>query len=113
MTCVHTAQVVEVLAAEKVSTFEDCIEWARLKFQDYFHNRVAQLVFTFPEDAVTSTGSPFWSAPKRFPRPLDFDGSDMSHASFVQVSSNGAVGLCVVLLYDVIHVHVYFAAPCA
>ena len=27
-----------------------------------------QLIFTFPEDAATSTGAPFWSAPKRFPR---------------------------------------------
>ena len=29
----------------------------RLKFQDSFHDKIAQLVFTFPEDATTSTGS--------------------------------------------------------
>ncbi len=52
--------------------------------QDYFHNRVAQLIFTFPEDALTSTGMPFWSAPKRCPKPLNFDAHDPSHASFVQ-----------------------------
>ncbi len=56
-----------------------------MRFQDYFHNRIAQLTFTFPEDASTSTGAPFWSAPKRFPRALDFDATDASHASFVQV----------------------------
>lgn len=53
--------------------------------QDYFHDRIAQLTFTFPEDAVTSTGLPFWSAPKRFPRVVKFDAADAAHASFVQV----------------------------
>jgi Ubiquitin-activating enzyme active site len=43
-----------------------------------FHDRIAQLVYTFPEDSVTSTGAPFWSAPKRFPHPLSFDASDAS-----------------------------------
>ena len=65
--------------------------WARLRFQDYHHNRIAQLTFTFPEDASTSTGAPFWSAPKRFPHVLNFDGKDPSHASFVQV---GGQQLC-------------------
>jgi ubiquitin-activating enzyme E1 len=46
-----------------------------------------QLTYTFPEDAVTSTGAPFWSAPKRFPKALVFDPQDASHASFVQASS--------------------------
>jgi ubiquitin-activating enzyme E1 len=55
-----------------------------VRFEDYFANRVKQLTFTFPEDAVTSNGSPFWSAPKRFPRPLEYDTSDPSHVSFVQ-----------------------------
>ena len=27
--------------------------WARLKFQDAFHDKIAQLVFTFPEDATS------------------------------------------------------------
>lgn len=47
--------------------------------------RIGQLVFTFPEDATTSTGAPFWSAPKRFPSVLRFDAADPTHASFVQV----------------------------
>jgi ubiquitin-activating enzyme E1 len=68
-----------------VKSFEECVAWARLHFQEYFHNRVAQLTFTFPEDATTSTGMPFWSAPKRFPTALNFDPKDESHASFMQV----------------------------
>lgn len=48
--------------------------------QRQFHDRIAQLVYTFPEDAVTSTGAPFWSAPKRFPHALTFDAADPSQA---------------------------------
>lgn len=81
------AKVVEVLVSERAVTFADCVSWARLKFQDYFHDRIAQLIFTFPEDAPTSTGAPFWSAPKRFPQPLKFSVEDASHVGFVQAAA--------------------------
>jgi hypothetical protein len=48
----------------------------------------SQLTFTFPEDATTSTGAPFWSAPKRFPRALSFDPADPAHTGFVQVGGD-------------------------
>jgi ubiquitin-activating enzyme E1 len=80
-------RVIECLDRDKCETFQDCITWARLKFEDYFSNRVKQLAFTFPEDAVTSSGAPFWSAPKRFPRPLEFSSSDPSHLSFLLAAS--------------------------
>lgn len=56
-----------------------------LQFQ--FHERIAQLTYTFPEDATTSTGSLFWSAPKRFPQPLTFDPADPSHVAFAQAGA--------------------------
>ncbi|KAK2376518.1 ubiquitin-activating enzyme E1 [Trifolium repens] len=80
-------RVLECLDKEKCETLEDCITWARLKFEDYFANRVKQLAYTFPEDAATSTGAPFWSAPKRFPRPLQFSTSDPSHLQFLMAAS--------------------------
>ncbi|KAI9118197.1 hypothetical protein K1719_010529 [Acacia pycnantha] len=80
-------RVLECLDREKCETFEDCITWARLKFEDYFANRVKQLIYTFPEDAATSTGTPFWSAPKRFPHPLQFSTSDRGHLHFVMAAS--------------------------
>ena len=46
-----------------------------------------QLIYTFPEDASTSTGAPFWSAPKRFPRPLQFSAADRGHLQFVMAGS--------------------------
>ncbi|XP_066400669.1 ubiquitin-activating enzyme E1 3 isoform X2 [Miscanthus floridulus] len=80
-------RVSECLDKERCNTFEDCITWARLRFEDYFSNRVKQLTFTFPEDAATSTGTPFWSAPKRFPCPLQFSATDSSHINFIMAAS--------------------------
>ena len=57
------------------------------RFEDYFANRLKQLIYTFPEDAATSTGAPFWSAPKRFPHPLQFSSSDLGHLNFVLAAS--------------------------
>ncbi|KAJ1292546.1 hypothetical protein BS78_02G399900 [Paspalum vaginatum] len=80
-------RVSECLSKERCNTFEDCITWARLRYEDYFSNRVKQLTFTFPEDAATSMGTPFWSAPKRFPRPLHFSATDSSHIHFIMAAS--------------------------
>ncbi|KAE8729083.1 Ubiquitin-activating enzyme E1 1 [Hibiscus syriacus] len=80
-------RILECLETEKCVTFQDCITWARLRFEDYFVNRMKQLIYTFPEDAATSTGAPFWSAPKRFPHPLHFSAADPSHLQFIMAAS--------------------------
>ncbi|KAI5082021.1 hypothetical protein GOP47_0001764 [Adiantum capillus-veneris] len=80
-------RVVECLVTERCVTFEDCLLWARKRFEDYFSNKVKQLIYTFPEDAKTSTGALFWSAPKRFPRPLEFTFQDPSFLSFIAAAA--------------------------
>ncbi|KAL9425937.1 hypothetical protein AB3S75_032831 [Citrus x aurantiifolia] len=80
-------RVLECLDKDRCETFQDCITWARLRFGDYFADRVKQLTFTFPENATTSNGTPFWSAPKRFPRPLQFSVDDLSHLQFLMAAS--------------------------
>jgi ubiquitin-activating enzyme E1 len=80
-------RVAEALLSERPESFDDAIAWARHKFQQQFCDRIAQLTYTFPEDARTSTGALFWSAPKRFPRPLTFDPNDPAHAAFIQAAS--------------------------
>ena len=55
--------------------------------QALFNDRIAQLVYTFPEDATTASGTPFWSAPKRFPTPVSFTASDGSHARVIQAAA--------------------------
>ncbi|CAI9097290.1 OLC1v1033679C1 [Oldenlandia corymbosa var. corymbosa] len=80
-------RVLECLDSDKCESFQDCITWARLKFEDYFANRVKQLTYTFPEDSTTSNGALFWSAPKRFPHPVKFSVDDSSHLNFVMAAS--------------------------
>eukprot|EP00240_Pyramimonas_obovata_P000304 CAMPEP_0118925072 /NCGR_PEP_ID=MMETSP1169-20130426/2996_1 /TAXON_ID=36882 /ORGANISM="Pyramimonas obovata, Strain CCMP722" /LENGTH=1012 /DNA_ID=CAMNT_0006866271 /DNA_START=199 /DNA_END=3237 /DNA_ORIENTATION=- len=81
-------RVLDVLVETRCLTYEACVEWARKYFQEYFHNRIAQLVFTFPEDVRTSQGALFWSAPKRFPKVLNFDTSDPVHLQFIRAAAN-------------------------
>ena len=58
--------------------------WARLRFEELFANNIKQLLFNFPLDSVTSTGTPFWSGPKRAPTPLVFDVNNPLHLSFIK-----------------------------
>ncbi|CAI5500551.1 unnamed protein product [Closterium sp. Naga37s-1] len=76
-------RVVECLVTERASSFDDCVSWARRKFEDYFANRIKQLTYTFPENASTSTGLPFWSPPKRFPTAVSFSTDDPTCLAFV------------------------------
>lgn len=67
----------------KPLTFEECIIWARLQFEEKFSNEIKQLLHSLPKDAVTSSGQLFWSGPKRAPDPLTFDPNEVSRKIFV------------------------------
>ncbi|KAF9387292.1 SPS-sensor component ptr3 [Podila verticillata] len=76
------------LVSNKPLSFEECITWARLQFEEQFNNNIQQLLFNFPKDSVTSTGTLFWSAPKRPPTLLEFDINDPSHMEFIIAAAN-------------------------
>ncbi|KAG0686485.1 E1 ubiquitin-activating protein [Pichia californica] len=76
------------LTVDKPYTFEDCIKWSRLQFEDKFANDIKQLLYNFPKDAVTSKGDPFWSSPKRAPEPLVFNINDSNHFDFLVGGAN-------------------------
>ena len=80
--------VLKGLTDDKVSSFDQCITWARLLFEDWFNNSLKQLLFNFPKDSVTSSGSPFWSGPKRAPEPIAFDPENSLHLDFVISAAN-------------------------
>ncbi|CAI5758169.1 unnamed protein product [Candida verbasci] len=69
-------------------TFEDCIKWARNQFEIKFNHEIKQLLYNFPPDAKTSTGAPFWSGPKRAPKPLEFDINNKDHFNFIVGGAN-------------------------
>lgn len=65
-----------------------CITKAVKLFMNYFDHQIAQLLYTFPLDHVTSGGLPFWSGPKRPPQRLHFDPTDPLHLSFIVTAAN-------------------------
>ncbi|KAL0574314.1 E1 ubiquitin-activating protein [Marasmius crinis-equi] len=81
-------QLLTFLVTDKPLTFEECIIWARLQFEEKFNNEIRQLLFSFPKDATTSSGQPFWSGPKRAPDPLTFNSNDPLHLAFVIAGAN-------------------------
>ena len=44
--------VMRLLVKERPSNFEECVAWARLSWQELFHNQIAQLLHNFPPDQV-------------------------------------------------------------
>jgi ubiquitin-activating enzyme E1 len=85
----------KTLVDERPVSFEDCVVWARLKFENLFNNQIRQLLYNFPEDQVTSSGVKFWSGSKRCPKPLLFDLNDKcedaqmrNHFDFIVAAAN-------------------------
>lgn len=71
------------LVLDRPTSWADCVRWARNHFQTLYQNNIQQLLHNFPPDHVTSSGVPFWSGPKRCPKPLDFDASNTLHLDYI------------------------------
>eukprot|EP00557_Chaetoceros_sp_GSL56_P003823 CAMPEP_0176498632 /NCGR_PEP_ID=MMETSP0200_2-20121128/12437_1 /TAXON_ID=947934 /ORGANISM="Chaetoceros sp., Strain GSL56" /LENGTH=1064 /DNA_ID=CAMNT_0017896877 /DNA_START=63 /DNA_END=3257 /DNA_ORIENTATION=+ len=83
------------LVDDRPRSFEDCVVWSRLKFEELFVNQIHQLLHNFPEDQVTSNGTKFWSGSKRCPKPLAFDinavcedAAMRNHFDFIVAAAN-------------------------
>mmetsp|Transcript_37306 Transcript_37306/g.102976 ORF Transcript_37306/g.102976 Transcript_37306/m.102976 type:complete len:628 (+) Transcript_37306:406-2289(+) len=88
VTCGMSAGCFDVLVDGRAAAWDDCVGWARQKFESYFTSRVVQLLHNFPSDAKTSQGVPFWSPPKRLPAPVKFDAADPLHMQFMIAAAN-------------------------
>ncbi|KAI1412188.1 hypothetical protein F5Y13DRAFT_163842 [Hypoxylon sp. FL1857] len=78
----------DYLVTDKPLSFEDCIIWARMLFEKQYNNAIQQLLYNFPKDSVSSSGTPFWSGPKRAPDPLKFDPKNPTHFDFIVAAAN-------------------------
>ncbi|KAH8234400.1 hypothetical protein KR038_009109 [Drosophila bunnanda] len=78
----------KALIDDKPKSFAQCVEWARLTWEDQYANQIKQLLFNFPPDQITSSGQPFWSGPKRCPDPLVFDVNDPMHLDYIYAAAN-------------------------
>jgi len=71
------------LLKTRPTIFDDCVRYAREKFQKYFVNDIRQLLYTYPLDHKTKEGTLFWSSPKRPPTEITFDPKNIQHANFI------------------------------
>ena len=78
----------DYLVTDKPLSFEDCIIWARMLFEKQYNNAIQQLLYNFPKDSASSSGTPFWSGPKRAPDPLKFDPKNPTHFGFIVAAAN-------------------------
>ncbi|KAM8842012.1 ubiquitin-like modifier-activating enzyme 6 [Synchiropus picturatus] len=75
-------QVIKLLSRWPGS-WEQCVSFARLKFEKYFTRKALQLLHSFPLDTRLKDGSLFWQSPKRPPTPIEFDIKDSLHLNFI------------------------------
>lgn len=78
----------DFLVTEKPLNFDDCMIWSRQQFEKEYNNAIQQLLFNFPKDSTTASGTPFWSGPKRAPTPLKFDATNPTHLGYVIAAAN-------------------------
>ena len=76
------------LGSERPSSVEDCVRWARLKFEALFVHDIKQLLHNFPPGAAGAGGEPFWSGAKRCPAPAAFDAAEPTCAAFVAAAAS-------------------------
>nr|XP_054586515.1 ubiquitin-like modifier-activating enzyme 1 [Nothobranchius furzeri] len=69
-------------------SWEDCVNWARCKWESLYSNDIHQLLHCFPPGEVTTNGLPFWSGTKRCPHPLTFDPDNSTHMDYVMAAAN-------------------------
>lgn len=71
------------MAVKTPLTFKMCLEKARRKFNNFFVNKILELLHAYPVDKLTKEGKPFWSLPKRPPHTIEFDPLNEVHAIFI------------------------------
>ena len=68
--------------------FQDCVNWARNKFQADYSNQIRKLLYNFPHDSKTTEGALFWSPPKRAPFDIKFNENDELHIGYIIAAAN-------------------------
>ena len=78
----------ELLKIKKDGSFQACVAIAKEQFNTYYDHAIQDLLFTFPLDAKDREGNPFWSGPKRAPKPIKFDANNAAHINFIVPMAN-------------------------
>ncbi|XP_073208755.1 ubiquitin-like modifier-activating enzyme 7 isoform X1 [Lepidochelys kempii] len=73
---------------EKPRSWQDCVCWARQHWESLYRHAILNLLHAFPPSHETSPGVPFWAAPKRCPRPLEFDCDNSTHMEYIMTAAS-------------------------
>uniref|UniRef100_K7GER2 SUMO-activating enzyme subunit 1 n=1 Tax=Pelodiscus sinensis TaxID=13735 RepID=K7GER2_PELSI len=89
----HTLQVgllegVRSSLQETPRSWQDCVRWARWRWESLYHQAVLQLLHAFPPGHEISPGIPFWAPPKRCPQPLEFDYDNSTHMGYIMAAAS-------------------------
>jgi len=68
----------------RVSNFNDCVQFAINRFYEKYNNMIKQLLHAYPVDTETTSGINFWSGGKRCPVPIiTIDCEYVKHTSLL------------------------------
>ncbi|KAL1484722.1 hypothetical protein MTO96_032413 [Rhipicephalus appendiculatus] len=81
-------EITRVILDAQATEFEDCVAFARLRFQKQYNTEIRRLLLKYPEDHIANTGAPFWSGFKRCPHPVEFDPNNTLHMDYIVAVAN-------------------------
>jgi ubiquitin-activating enzyme E1 len=76
------------LLDQRPASFQDCVNYARHKWERYFNHAPRHLLSLFPPNHTVDGGKLFWANPKRLPHPLEFSLNDPLDVQFVTSFAN-------------------------
>lgn len=81
-------EIKKILVDDRAIVFDDCVAFARVRFQEQYNNEIRELLRRFPENHTTTSGSPYWSGHKRCPHPIEFDPDNTLHMDYIVAAAN-------------------------
>ncbi|XP_072144018.1 ubiquitin-like modifier-activating enzyme 1 [Dermacentor andersoni] len=77
-----------ILVDERPRVFDECVDFARLRFQEQYNTRIRKLLQAYPAEQLTSSFMPFWSGRRRCPHPIEFDPNNTLHMDYIVAAAN-------------------------
>ncbi|EFC41980.1 predicted protein [Naegleria gruberi] len=78
-----TLDSVTMYLCQRPQSFEDCLSWSVIRFEELYNHSIKNILLTYPEAFTTSSGARFWSGSKKCPKPIEFSVEDETHLKFV------------------------------
>jgi ubiquitin-activating enzyme E1 len=82
------SQNIKFVTENNPQTFNDCVRVAYQMWHEYYVVQIEQLLYKFPPNTVTSTGSPFWVGAKKCPHSFKFDVNNELHMNYIVSFAN-------------------------